>query len=569
MAGGALLLVVVAALALFGGDLLPGRSAGTAASQPGAGETITVTRGDLAASATAGGRVVAQRSAALALSATGRVQTVYVEAGDEVQAGDPLVQLETGALQRAVASAEESVAVQQANLDSLLAGPRAADLAAAQAAVSSARAQLEELLDGPNPQEVAAAEANLRAAQANVNRASRQLSQTQAPANDAALLQARANVADAQEAVQEAERAHIRLLDCEQLESGEWECVPGDIPFMSAEDEAQMVRQAELRVVQARETLAAAQAELQRLEQGGDEFAVGASQASLAQMAAQRDAVQANLDLLLAGPAEAEIAQAEASLADAEAALAQLQAGPTEAAIAQAEAQLAQAEIALQRARRNLEESTLRAPFDGVVTALYVSEGETAGGMVVDLVDLQSLEVLLDVDEVDVGQLEVGQGAMVTLEAWPDEELQSEIVSIAPVANSLVLNDSLASFRVRLALPETELDVRAGMTADASLQVARREDVLLVPNRAVIADREAGRYYVTLVVTAEDGGESLERVEVTIGLRDARYTEITSGLAEGDRVRISPLVQQNDFFGGPPEGGGPFGGGSDNQGGGP
>ncbi len=561
--GGLGLLALVVVLFLSG--VLPSSGAAQQPQQPATGETVTVTRGELAASASAGGHVMARREAALALPASGRVAAVFVQVGDEVAAGDPLVQLESSALERAVANAEQAVAIQRANLEQLQAGASAGDLAAAQAAVNSAQARLDDLLNGPSEQEIAAAEANLRAAQANVARASRQLSQAQAPADQGAILQAEAAVEDARLAVQEAERAHQRLLDCEQLENGEWVCEPGDIPFLSEEEEAELIRQAELRVVQARETLAAAQANLNQLQGGGSESVVGASQASVAQMAARRDAAQANLDLLLAGPTAAEIAAARSDLTEVEASLARLQAGPGEAELAAAEAGLAQAELALQRAQNNLEDATLRAPFSGIVTAVRVSEGEMASGVAVELVDTASLQVALDVDEVDVGLLEVGQEATVTLEPWPDEVLQSEVVAISPVSNAglqreAALNSSIASFRVWLSLPETDLAIRPGMTADANLQTARRENVLLVPNRAIIADRQAGEFYVNRVVTGADGREQLERTEVTIGLRDNRYTEVTSGLSEGDRVRIGPLVQQQNLLTPQPSGGGPFGG---------
>src|SRR5690606_1307365 len=102
------------------------------------------------------------------------------------------------------------------------------------------------------------AEANVRAAQANVARASRQLGETQTPADESAILQAQGALEDADEAVLQAERNHQRFLDCEQLENGEWSCTARDLPFVSEEEEADLIRQAELQVVQARENRNAA-----------------------------------------------------------------------------------------------------------------------------------------------------------------------------------------------------------------------------------------------------------------------------------------------------------------------
>ncbi len=521
----------------------------SSAPQAEPGETVEAFIGDLADSATASGSVVAPRQARLALATGGRVETVYVEVGDVVESDDPLVQLEDDALQRAVARAEQNLAIQEANLESLLDGPSPADLAAAEAAVESARAQLNDLLAGPTDEEIAASEANVRAAQANLAAASRRLSETQAPADQAAIIQAQANLEDAREQAQSAEEAYIRTLECETQSDGSVDCEPRN---------EEITRQAELNVVAANERLAAAQAELDVLT-SADEDTVGVSQANVASMAAQRDAAQANLDLLLAGPTEAEIAAARATLADRTFSLASLHAGPTDAQIATAEAGVEQARIALERARNDLEKATLRAPYSGVVTAVHVDPGESASGVAVELEDAGQLEVVLDVDEVDVGELAVGQPAVITLEAWPEEEIESEVAAIAPAANGITdeaaaLDSGIATFQVRLALGETERPVRVGMTANASLVTAQREDVLLVPNRAIIADRAAGRYYVNLVETGAGDQTTVRRVEVSIGLRDSQYTQITDGLEAGDRVRIgsfdAPLG--NPFGDGPP-----------------
>ena len=100
-----------------------------------------------------------------------------------------------------------------------------------------------------------------------------------------------------------------------------------------------------------------------------------------------------------------------------------------------------------------------------------------------------------------------------------------------------------------MAIDSGDLAVRAGMTANASLVTANIKDVLLVPNRAITADREAGKYYVNLV---QDGQISQE--EVAVGLRDSNYTRITEGLSEGDQVMIGDFREVLDFTSGPPRG---------------
>ena len=159
-------------------------------------------------------------------------------------------------------------------------------------------------------------------------------------------------------------------------------------------------------------------------------------------------------------------------------------------------------------------------------------------------------------DEIDVGDLSVGQPARVTLETWPDVEIASEVVTIAPSAQTTA-GSTLITYDVYLSLGETNLPVRVGMTADANLITAEYSDILLIPNRAINADREKGTYSVHLVV-----GEEIQDVDVTIGARDDQNTQITSGLNAGDEILVGDYTPLQSF--GPGQGddgdGGPFGG---------
>jgi multidrug efflux pump subunit AcrA (membrane-fusion protein) len=151
------------------------------------------------------------------------------------------------------------------------------------------------------------------------------------------------------------------------------------------------------------------------------------------------------------------------------------------------------------------------------------------------------------VDEIDVGHIRIGQPATITLEPWPDQELNGEVVSIAPEAR---VAGQIVTFEVHLSFDAQGLPALTGMTANAELISVQQEDVLLVPNWAIISDREAGTYYVNRV-----DDQALTQVEVTIGLRDARYTEITSGLEQGDQVSTAQAFDDGlDFTQGPPEG---------------
>lgn len=517
------------------------------------GDIVAAFIGDLESGATATGQVLARRDAALALERSGVVEAIFVEVGDTVQAGDAVLQLETAALQRAVAAAEQALIAQRANLDTLQAPPAAADLAVAEASVANAQANLDTLLDGPEEAQRVAAEADLRSANAEVTTASARLNAAQGNASPEEIRAAELELGLAQQAATQAAEQHSTILVTEPNQ------------FLSAERLAELELSARSRAIQANADLAAAQEAYDQLV-NGDPNAINAAQGNLAAAIARRDAAQARLDALLGGSTPAELATAQATLAQAQVNLEHLQHGPSEAQLAAAEVQLEQARINLQRARQDLERATLYAPFDGIILAVHVSEGETASGVVIDMVDTASLEVVLRVDEVDIATLEPGQPATITLEGRPDESLDGVVAAIAPRA---VADDStVATFEVYLnfAYPE-ELPLLVGMTADAELQTGLSENILLVPNTAINVDRSVGTYSVNLVHSDANGNRNFEEVQVTIGLRDNNYTQILSGLEEGDQVFVGTLPTTPTFgpggdFGpdGGGQGGGPFGG---------
>jgi HlyD family secretion protein len=541
--GGLIAVVVVAAL------IVTGNQARQAQASTQTGDIVEVIVGDLSAEASASGQVLPRREAQLTMGISGKVEQVFVSAGDSVQEGEVLLQLETAALERSVASAEQNLIIQQANLDSLLAGPTAEDVAASQASVASAQVQLDDLLNGPSEDEIASAEANVDAAEANVWAASAQVGQTNTGASESEIAAARQQVAVNEQQYQQALNAHEQTLQCFDGPGGEEVC-----PLLGAPEEQ---ARANLQVAEA--NLATAQAQLDGLLAGPNQDAVSGAQANVSAAVAQQNNAQSQLDLLLEGSSQSQIAQAQASLAQAEANHAALLAGAAEEQIAIAEAQVVQAEISLAEAQENLANATLAAPFDGVITAVNVAEGELASGVVIEMVDTNSLEVVLNVDEIDIGDLAVGQAAVVTLESWPETEIESEIVYIAPYSNSSP-ESPVVTYEVRLTLQETELPIRVGMTANASLITAQRENVLLVPNSAINADRASGTYSVNLVTADSSGSQTITEVPVTIGLRDGRYTQITGGLQAGDEVAVgNTLPVQNLIGSGNGNGGGPFG----------
>ncbi|MAT95914.1 MAG: hypothetical protein CL608_02005 [Anaerolineaceae bacterium] len=505
------IVTAVFAAVLLIGSSLNRTNAESAAAQDVA--TAVAFIGDLSASASASGQLLPQREAVLTADTMAHVVSVPVRLGDSVQPGDLLVQLDAIDLEFDVANAQQTVTLAQARLDDLLAPTSAAEIASAEAALASAQAQLDDLLAGPSATEIALSEAAIASAQASLASSVADLNSTQSSIEQSQITAAEASLLAAQQQLESA------------VEANE------DNPTAATHEARRQAEQA----------VANAQAQLDELLAGPS---AGAAQSSVAAANARLAGSQIDLDSTLAGATTAEIANAKASVAQAEASLADLLDGPTQEEIRAAEAEVAQAELTLADAEEALAEATIRAPFAGVVTAVYVSEGEIASGPVVELVDGNSLEVVLSVDEVDIGSFAVGQPASITLEAWPDRAITSEIVAIAPSASDA--NSALVTYDVHLAYQADDLPTLIGLTANANLITAQRQDVLLVPNAAITPDRAVGKYFVD--VQQADG--SFRQVEVSIGLRDDENTQITSGLTEGDILQLV-TSQPTQNFGGP------------------
>ncbi|MEM7332126.1 MAG: efflux RND transporter periplasmic adaptor subunit [Chloroflexota bacterium] len=533
MIGGGLLVVV-----LVGFGFLRNNNAAEAQA-PQTGDIVTVTRGELSASATASGEVVAQSEANLSFQASGTVNNIFVRVGDTVQAGDAIFKLDTAELERNVADAEQALLIQEANVATLTASASEADVRAAEANVLSAQLSLNDLLDGPNETDIATAEANLRAAEADLSAAYARLNSVVEAADPDEVRAAEIELSLAQQEATSAAEQHSTILVTES-------------EFISEDQLADLEESARAAAVQANADLAAAQETLERLL-NGDPNSIAAAQASVNVSIANRDSAQAQYDMTMLGASDAQIAAAELSLAQAEATLANLLDGASDVQIARAQIQVEQARLNLAQTQINLDNATLLAPFEGVVTAVNVSVGEVASGTLAELVDIQSLEVVLEVDEVDIGEISIGQEAFVTLETWPDDSIPATVSSIAP-KNAASQGNSLVTYEVYLTLDQSDLPILIGMTANANLTTATRSDVLLVQSQAITADRQAGKFFVTVV-----NGEAQEVVEVTIGLRDGALTEITSGLSEGDQLLIQNSAPTFEIPTGP-GGGSPFDG---------
>jgi HlyD family secretion protein len=257
------------------------------------------------------------------------------------------------------------------------------------------------------------------------------------------------------------------------------------------------------------------------------------AQVLVAEVAVQQ--AELSLAKLQAPPQAEDVAAARAQVQQAQAQLAQLDERPSVEEIAVTQASVNEAELALKLARQSLSNARLEAPFAGTVLSVNVNEGEWAapGSPAVRIADTGTLVLDVLLDEVDVAQVHEDQAVRLTFDALPSQMAEGMVDRMAPGATQTSAGQA---YGVTVHFVRGELPVRVGMSAKVDIVTQHVNDALLVSNRAIEADRAAGRYYVNRKTALGS-----ERVEVKIGLRDDNATQIVEGLEVGDTI-LQPTI---------------------------
>jgi HlyD family secretion protein len=167
---------------------------------------------------------------------------------------------------------------------------------------------------------------------------------------------------------------------------------------------------------------------------------------------------------------------------------AQATARRAQADVASARAQATVAEAGLSAARSSLQKTSIVSPIDGIVLSRAVEPGQTVAASFQTPVlftiarDLSDMTLHVQVDEADVGKVREGQPATFTVDAYPQREFDSRVVSLRNVATT---DQNVVTYEAVLAADNSALLLRPGMTATASVVTQRKQDVLLVPNAAL------------------------------------------------------------------------------------
>ena len=211
----------------------------------------------------------------------------------------------------------------------------------------------------------------------------------------------------------------------------------------------------------------------------------------------------------------------------------------SKADIGRAKAQVAQAQALLERAEEDLRNATIVSPIDGLVLSRSVEVGNAVSSILVlgsqatllfTLGDVSDVFVRGKVDQADIGKVYNGQPARIVVESFRDRKFQGRVYKIAPLG---VEKDNVTTFEVQVSIHNPGHELRANMSANAEILLEEKPNVLLVPEAAVLYDKDRNASVEVPDVTAEKGRR---KVPVKLGISNGVKTELVAGLTEGAKV---------------------------------
>lgn len=542
-------------------------------------DTAVVERKNVVSEVSVTGRVKAADSVDLAFIGSGRVSAIGAAVGDKVKAGQTLLALESRQLSAEIARAN-------ANVESSRASSRQYE-----AAVAGAQAKLDEIAKGRRPEEINLSQTKVDNAQKALSDAQEKVEQTTNKAavdlvnaydgikdvlresftrvDDAVNRQADDffyNDATAQPALTFSTLHPQTKLDIE------WQRVAAGNAL--AAFKFSLVNLQSLGLASLEETLQASKKNILVIRdflQKANEAVLDSGGLTPATVDTYRSNITAALTSVNAALASASsqeqkiaaqkvvsqnsVVDVQARLNDARSALSAAQAelnlkrapataeelSAQRALVKQAEANLAsqksrvrEAQAAVLSLQAQLSENILTAPFGGTVTRQEAKVGEIAspGATLVSLIAAAKFEIEADLPEVDIAKIALQNEAGVTLDAYGDDaQFKAMVIAIDPAATII---EGVPTYTIRLQFTAEDEKIKPGMTANVVIYADKRENVLAIPQRAIIEDNGAKS---VRILAGEGRKQKVEEVAVTTGLRGSDGSvEILSGLNEGDKV---------------------------------
>jgi HlyD family secretion protein len=539
-------LVVVAAIVVTGLKVLAARktAAALAAKRAGVASIYVVAPQDVATVTTVSGTVTPLRSATLTAQAQGAITAVYKKEGDSVKAGDVIVRIDSTSQDNQLAQAESRYRVavttfKTAQMTDLAQTKQQLESAVSQALAQqlSAEVNLRNFTDkDTSDQTIANLQQQVNQAEIGMINAQNSLkslqkydtSAQQQTLSDLSVTQAQQNLSSAEArlvTLTTAVPATLQTVIDAQLASID----AARLSLQNAQVNAQMtaatigrgkiqIDTATLAVVQAQDSLTAANNNL------------AVAQRTIGARANDLEVLQSNVE-----QAKSSVTLARSSLA----AFADTQ-KKSDLQLQAAKEQENQALLTLQAQQLTSSNYVVKAPWNGVITALNVQVGDqvtsgtsgTSGTSAMVIADTSGWNVQAYVDELDVLHAKAGLDASVTMDAYPNQTFKARVTYVGHTVVQTSTSVNAYAVKVQLTNPPTTLV--AGMTADALITTSSAKGILAVPVESILS--ENGKNYVTVITTGADKKTTATRTEVKTGIEGDVYVQITSGLKAGDRI---------------------------------
>ena len=209
------------------------------------------------------------------------------------------------------------------------------------------------------------------------------------------------------------------------------------------------------------------------------------------------------------------------------------------AKMAQARAQMQQARATLEQLEEEHRNTTIAAPIDGVVLSRDVEMGDAVSSilvlgssatLVMTIGDTHEVYVKGKVDESDIGKVFLNQPARIKVESFKDKTFTGKVTKISPMG---VEKDNVTTFEVRASINNPGGELKAAMTANAEIILEEHKSVLMIPEGAIIYDKDKK---ASVEVPDPRGKEGKRRVDVKVGISNGAKTELLAGLKEGEQV---------------------------------
>jgi HlyD family secretion protein len=491
-------------VALAGGGFAYRTWAASRSSETSSIQTITVSRGSLSSTLSASGNTRSRQSATITWQTSGKVGELAAGQGELVEEDQVLAALDANTLSTEMIQARQDLIDAQQALEDLLSS-RSLQAQALQA--------LEDAQETVNTLKQKAAEESSQA--------------------QLALAEAQAALEDAQK--NRAKMNYPHSSDKLVIEKAETD-------YLLAKDAYKDAMQAYLKVDQKRLTnpervlalnrLVTAKADMQTKLATYNWYLMNYTDTDITQADAELAVAQANLESARVsyasvkdGTSQAALALAEAALADAQREWERVKYGPNQGDIDAAQA-------AVDAAQASIDRAQLQAPFRGTITAVDVAGGDlvSSGEAAFRIDDLSAIYIDLQISEVDLASVQLGQPATVEFDAIADQVYTGKVTQIGMIGT---VSSGVVNYPVVVQITDADKAILPGMTAAVSIITAQVDDVLLAPNKAIRMLN--GQKTVTVLFE----GQQIS-VPVTVGLVGDTQSEVISDqLREGDALVVS------------------------------